>query len=167
MLFKLTQTSGLQQCQQFLIGRGDTIVIKATSYGAKHRHSIGHLVPGLAIALHLLTHISIGVFAAFAIKLIDNRQFGIIQHINFFQLTLGTKLWGHYIDRHIHIGHNARIALANTRGFNHHQIKATQAHSADNIGQRLWHLTRSPSGANRAHIDIGRIDRIHTNAVTQ
>ena len=110
-----------------MVGRRDAIIAKARCDRAEHWQFFWRCIPGFAITLHLFGNITECVFRPFPVKLVDNHLVGEVEHIDFLELALGTKLRRHDIHGCINKRHNTRIALADTRCFNHDQIKVKLA----------------------------------------
>ena len=131
---------------QCLIQRRHAIVIEARGHGAKHRHLVRRSRPGFLVALHLFRHVAQCVKRAFAVKLVDSDELRKVQHVYFFQLTGGAKLGRHHIQRHVHMGHDGRIALTYARGLDDDQIKACHLAGRNHVGQGLADLRAKVAG---------------------
>jgi hypothetical protein len=143
----LTVTSGSLPClelealfhqlrDQRLIERRHAIIVEAGSHGAEHRHFVGLGGEQFAVALVLLAHIAQRILGALAVELVDCHEIGEVEHVDLFQLRGGTELRRHHVQRQIDERHDGRIALANTGGFDNHQIETGQLAGGDDFGQR-------------------------------
>ncbi len=168
-----------QARQDGLVERGDTIVGKAGGLRPEHRHRLGGLVPGFAIALNLFRHIAHRVECALAIKLVDRHKVGEVEHIDFFELARRTKFRRHHVETQVDIRHDRRIALTNARGFNNDQVKATGPTSGNRVGQGAGNFATRLARCHRTHVDARAplagtqpirspgMDRIHADTVAQ
>ena len=115
----------------------------------------------------MFAHIAKRICRPLTIKLVDRYHVGKVQHIDFFKLTGGTKFRRHYVHRDIAKRDNSGIALAYARCFDNYQIKSGQFGRGDDISQLWWHITTGLAGGNRAHKDMGMINRVHPNAISE
>ena len=174
MLCGCLQPQSLQARQHGLVQRGDAIVIKARGHGAKNGHGFGALVPGFAVALHLLGDVAQRVAGALAVKFVDGNKFGKVQHIDFFKLAGRAKLGRHDVQGHVHQRHDGRVALPDARSFHHDQVKAGHLAGGNRIGQRLADFRTKLACGQRAHKNTRCIvrggpgrNRIHADAVAE
>ena len=110
--------------KQALIESSDAVIVELGGNGAEYRHSIWRLVKGTAVALYLFGHIPECIFRSFAIKFIDGKHIGIIQHVDLFQLAGSTEFGSHHVQRSIHEGHNAGVPLADARRLYDNEIES-------------------------------------------
>ena len=157
--------------QQALIQRGHAIVIEARRLRAEYRHLLGRLAPGFAVALHLLGDIAQRILCALAVELVDRDEVGEVQHVDLFQLRRGAEFRRHHVQAGVHMRHDRRIALANARGLDDHQVEAGHAAGGNDIGQRLRNFGACFARRQRAHeharLAAPRADRIHADAVAE
>ncbi len=156
-----------QARRQRLIQRGDAVVVEARRHGAEHRHVFGFLGEAFAIALVLLAYVAQRVFRALAVELVDRDEIGEVQHVDLFQLRGGAELGRHHIQRDIDQRHDGRVALADARGFDHDQVETGDLAGGDDIGQRLGDLAAGVARRQRAHVDMGMLDRVHADAIAE
>ena len=161
------ETAFAQQRVQALIERRDAVVVETRSDGAENRHGRAANGEGLAIALHLLAHVAQRVLGALAVELVDGHQVGEIQHVDFLQLAGGTEFRRHHVHGRIHQGHHGGVALTDPRSLHQHQIEAPSTDRRDGVSQVLGHLVAGYPGGQGAHVNVGVIDGIHADTVTE
>ena len=107
-----------------LVQRGDAVVVEAAGHRAEHRHLVGPLLEGLAVALHLLGHVAQRVGRALAVELVDRDELGEVEHVDLLELARRAELGRHHVHRHVDQRHDGRVALADARGLDDHQVEA-------------------------------------------
>src|SRR5210317_1195896 len=120
--------------KQTLIEGSNTIVVELGSNGAVNRHCIWSPVEGTAIALHLLGYIPECILRSFAIKLVDSKHIGIIQHVDFLQLAGSTEFGSHHVQRGVYKRHDASVILANARRLYNDDFEPKQFYGVENLG---------------------------------
>ena len=143
------------------------VIVELGGDGAEDRHLLGPPAKGLAVALDLLAHVLHGVVAAALLELVDHRQVGEIQHVDFLELRGGPVLTRHDIDGHVHEVDDARVALADAGGFRDDKIKTRRLDGHDGVGQGFGYLCSGAARGKRAHVDPRTADGVHADAVPQ
>ena len=129
------QTTRLQTRLHGLEQGGHAVVVEMRGHGAKHRHLFGGCAPGFLVALHLLGHIAQRIGCAFAVEFVDRHKLCKVEHVDFFQLAGCAKFGRHHVQRDVHMRHDGRIPLANARGFDDDQVKASALGGGNDVGQ--------------------------------
>ena len=135
--------------------------------GAEHGHLVRRRGEGLAVALDLLAHVPERVQRALAVEFVDGDAIGEVQHVDLLELAGGAEFGGHHVERHVHVGDDAGVALADARRLHHHQVEAGGLAGGDDVGQGGGHLARRAPRRHRAHVDAPARNRVHADAVTE
>ena len=72
-------------------------VVELRGDGWIHRHVFVFHLECHAVTLPLLAHIAQCVFCAASVVFIKHHQFGVIEHVDFFQLAWRAKIGSHHI----------------------------------------------------------------------
>ena len=118
------QAERRQPRQHRLVERGHAVVVEAAGHRAEHRHLVGLLAERLAVALHLLGDVAQRVGRALAVELVDGDELGEVEHVDLLELAGGAELRRHHVHRHVDQRHDRRVALADARGLDDHQVEA-------------------------------------------
>jgi len=87
------------------------------------------------VALPLFAHVAQGVFGGTFVEFVQDDQFGVVQHVDFLELALGTKFRGHDIAGEIDHIDDFGIGLANTGGFYDDQVKTSRFEEMNGVLQ--------------------------------
>ena len=150
-----------------VVERGDAVVVEARGDGAEHRHVLGRVAERLAVALHLLAHVAQRVLGAAAVELVDRDEVGEVEHVDLLELAGGAELRRHHVERGVDVRHDRRVALADARGLDDHQVEARGLASRDRIADRGGQLAAGVARGERAHEDARPVDRVHADAVAE
>ena len=150
-----------------LIQRSDAVVVKLRGDCAIDWHGVWHFAPCFAIALHLFTHVAQGIFAAFAIELVDRKNVGVVEHIDFFELARRAKLRCHDIQRGVDVGHDTRVALTDAWGLDNNEIETAEFKGGNEATQARRNFHRCIASRYRTHHNVGVINCIHADAVAE
>ena len=138
---------------QRLVQRGHAVVVEAAGHRAEHRHLVGLVCPGLAVALHLLGDVAQRVGRALAVELVDGDELGEVEHVDLLELAGGAELRRHHVHRHVDQRHDGRVALADAGGLDDDEVEAGDLAGGDHVGQRLADLAAEVARGERAHED--------------
>ena len=145
----------------------DAGVVELRGDGGIHRHV---LVGGLerdAVALPLLADVAQCVFCAALVELVQHHQFGVIQHVDLFELAGRAEVAGHDVHREIDEVDDLRIALADAGGFDNDQVVAQRLQKTDAVLQHQVGGRVLAAGGHRTHEHAFAAQRIHADAVAQ
>ena len=156
-----------QQATEVLVEGRDAIVVEACSDRAEHGQFGRVGVEQFAVAGELATHRAQRIVGTAALELVDGDDLREVEHVDLFELRIGTELGSHHVHRHIDIRHDGGIALADTRRLHHHQIGTPRLGGEDDVGERCGHLTATRAGSERAEEHLRAVDGVHANAVAQ
>ena len=161
------ETDLRQLLLNFLVQRGDAVVIEARGDGAEHRHLFDRLGEGVAVALHLFADVAVGVLGALAIELVDRDHVGEIEHVDFFELALGAEFRRHDVQRGIDQRHDGGITLADAGRFDDDEVECAQLAGRHHVADDLGNFADRVACGDRAHVDIGVVDGIHADAIAE
>jgi hypothetical protein len=161
------QSLGHELGDHGLVQRGNAVVVEARRNRSIHRHLVRRRLERLAIALELLAHVAQRVLGALAVELVDRDEVGEVEHVDLLELACRAELRRHHVKRGVHERHDGRVALADARGLDDHEVEARDLARRDHVRQRLADLASGIARRERAHIDMRVLDRIHANAVAQ
>ena len=142
-------------------------VIELRSDRTKYRHLIHLGFKQFVIPLELLAHVAQSIQSTALIELIQRNHIGKIEHIDLFQLRRCAIFRGHYVQSHIAVLGNHRIALTNSAGLHHDQIIARHLQNAHCIVYVRTQRQVGLTGCHRTHIHTVVVDAIHANTVAQ
>ncbi len=120
----LRQAEGGEPGGEFLVERGDTIVVETAGHSAENRELLRRDIEELPVSGDLAADVAHRVFATTTVELVDCHDVGEVEHVDLLQLRSSAELGGHHIERDVgHLG-DRRVALADPRCLDDHQIKA-------------------------------------------
>ncbi len=105
------------------------------------------------VAFPLFAHITQCVLRGTLVKLVEDDQFGVIEHVDFFQLALCTKIGGHDVASKIHHVDDFRIRLADTGGFHDDQVETGGLEEVDRVVEHRTGCKVLTAGRHRAHVN--------------
>jgi hypothetical protein len=120
--------------QHRLVERRDAVVVEAARHRAEDRHRVGGCFERLAVALHLLGDVAQRVGGALAVELVDRDELGEVEHVDLLELARRAELGRHHVDRHVDERHDRRVALADARGLDDHEVEAGAFTAASTSG---------------------------------
>ena len=106
-----------------LVQRGHAVIVEAAGDRAEDRHLLGPLLERLLVALHLLGDVAQRVRGAPAVELVDRDELGEVEHVDLLELAGRPVLGRHHVQRYVDERHDRRIALADPRGLDDHQVE--------------------------------------------
>ena len=122
--FHLCRSSFREQIHQHAKKLIRARIVELRGDGSNNGKLLVICIPQIMVALELLSHVADGIQGSALVKFVDGDYVGKIQHVDFLQLRRGPKFRRHDVQRHIAVVHDFRIALANSTGFEHNQIKS-------------------------------------------
>ena len=150
-----------------LVQGGHAVVVEPRRDGAEHGHGVGRDAERLAIALHLLAHVTQGVEGAAAVELVHRHEVGEVEHVDLLELAGGAELGRHHVERGIDVRDDGGVALADAGGLDDHQIEPRHLAGGDDFRQARRDLAAGGAGGERAEVDVWVRDRIHADAVAE
>ncbi len=155
-----------EQAAQLLVERGDTVVVEGGGRGAEHRHVVGLLAEGAAVAHHLAADVAQGVHRAAALELVDGHDVGEVEHVDLLELAGGAELRRHDVEVDVGETGDRGIPLTDARGLDHDEVEAGGLEDGEHVAERLGHLA-APAGGERAEVDAVAVERVHPDAVAE
>ena len=107
-----------------MVERGDTVVVETAGHSAENRELLRRDIEELPVSGDLAADVAHRVFATTTVELVDRHNVGEVEHVDLLQLRSSAELGGHHIERHIGNVGDRRVALADSRCLDDHQIEA-------------------------------------------
>ena len=101
-----------EQGAQVLVERGDAVVVEGRGAGAEDRHVLGPRAERLPVADELAADVAHRVLGAAPLELVDRDDVGEVEHVDLLQLRGRAELRRHDVQRHVDVGHDRRVTLA-------------------------------------------------------
>ena len=150
-----------------LVEGGDAVVVEARGDGAEHRQVLQRAAEGFPVALELATHVAQGVLGAPTLELVDGDGVGEVEHVDLLELAGRAELRGHHVQGHVDDLDDARVALADARRLDDHQVVAGGLARDDHVLHVLGDLGHRPAGGERPHEHVGVVDGVHADPVAE
>ena len=144
----------------------DPRIVEMRRAGSEYRQLLHRRRPQLVVALVLATHVAQGVFRAAAGEFVDRHEVRVIEHVDLFELTRRAVFSRHHVDGHVAQIADARIPLADARGFDDHQIELA-LHRRDQVLEGRRNFAARLAGRHRTQVNPGIFQRIETDAIPQ
>ena len=119
------------------------------------------------VTLPLLANIPKCVLRPALVVFIQNHQLRVIEHVNFLELAGGAIVTRHHVNRQVDQIHNFTVALSNSSGLDHDEIKPQRLEKLNRVVEYFTGGKVLPPCCHGAHVDAVRAQTVHTNPITE
>ena len=147
--------------------RGDTVVVEPGGDGAEHRLRPSVTGREPVVPFPLPADLAEGVVGTASIEFVDGHHVGQFEHVDLLELGGGAVLRCHHVERDIGDVGDGGVTLADAGGLHHDQPEPCRGAGHHDQGEPVGKLGGGPPGGQRAEEDIGGVDGVHPDAVTE
>ena len=140
-------------------------IVELAGHGSVHRHVLQRVVPAVVVPLDLFLYIAQRIQCTAFVELIEGNQVRKIQHVDLLQLRSGPVFGGHDVQRSGAVLQNFRVGLADSTGFQDHQVKPSGLNNLNGFCHVTAQGQVALPGCQRAHVHVGVLDGVHADAV--